>query len=511
MNGGGALHDIDPPGATMTLRRRTTPTAPAPRPPRGRAPEAAQLLLLARRFADCAPDAAHDLFADAFGLYGARHFGTAPDPAAADLAAVSWWHGPTVRQPAPRPRRGRRTAAAPAGPVRGGAGRHRKREASAQPATEQQATERRAAARLLLARPLVTADGPQAAALTLIHRHAQWLTERFAELLGYRLIVGAGFARLVKAELGPGADRPLLLDGTAGTPARYAALAVTLCAVLLGPDRWAPDQLAARSAELCAEGAIPVDGPELAAAVRQLTEWRVLVELPERWCGVDQELAAALAAACRPAQPEDPPVPRTTIPVAVRRRLAETPVLLVQELTALEREWLWESREREAELFADFLGLVAEIRAEGVALLDPAGELTDLRLPGPGPLAEAALVLVERLVEELRPAPEPAAPVGVPIAEALIDGILGDVADEWHPEEQGPELGEEAERRRAHLADRAAFRREVLGLLHRAGLIAPAPASAGGRGGWLLLAPAARYAEEFCGLPAGGTGRHSRR
>lgn len=65
--------------------------------------------------------------------------------------------------------------------------------------------------------------------------------------------------------------------------------------------------------------------------------------------------------------------------------------------------------------------------------------------------------------------------------------------------------GGDAERR-AHLSDRTAFRREVLELLHRLGLIAPDPAAAAGRGGWRLLAPAARYAAELGELPAGGTG-----
>ncbi|WP_277622388.1 DUF2397 family protein [Streptomyces sp. CB03238] len=38
-----------------------------------------------------------------------------------------------------------------------------------------------------------------------------------------------------------------------------------------------------------------------------------------------------------------------------------------------------------------------EIRAEGVALVDPADELTDLYLSGTGTVAQAALLLVERL------------------------------------------------------------------------------------------------------------------
>jgi hypothetical protein len=210
--------------------------------------------------------------------------------------------------------------------------------------------------------------------------------------------------------------------------------------------------------------------------------------------------------------------------VAVRRRLVETPALLLADLTPLEREWLWESRTAEAAMFADFLGLTAEIRCEGIALLDPAGELTDLRFPGPGPLAHVALLLVERLVDQLRPLPaEPAqptpqpAPFGVPIAEALIDGILGDLADEYDTEDHGHDQ-RAAHWRRAHLADRAAFRRELLDLLHAVRLIAPsaptAPAggeAGGARGGWTLLAPAARYAARLELGTEPSTGRHSRR
>ena len=204
------------------------------------------------------------------------------------------------------------------------------------------------------------------------------------------------------------------------------------------------------------------------------------------------------------------------VPVAVRRRLAETPVVLLAELTALEREWLWDALQREAETFAEFLGLTAEVRREGIALLDPAGELTDLRLPSAAAPAHAALLLVEHLVEQLRPLPESKAlPVetgavtGVPIPEALIDGTLGDVADEY---------GAAAGWCRDHLADRAAFRREVLELLHRMRLIAPLEPAArlagtqGPRGrtagGWMLLAPAARYAAQAELRPAPGTGRH---
>ncbi|WP_344447140.1 DUF2397 family protein, partial [Kitasatospora nipponensis] len=88
----------------------------------------AALLRLARRLARSGECAAHELFADAFGLFGARHFGVAPGQDTADRAEVSWWHGPTVRQPLvaalalarPRATRTRRRAGGPgAGPAGG--------------------------------------------------------------------------------------------------------------------------------------------------------------------------------------------------------------------------------------------------------------------------------------------------------------------------------------------------------------------------------------------------------
>ncbi|MFF7637601.1 DUF2398 family protein [Kitasatospora sp. NPDC008050] len=538
---------------------------------------------LARSFAAAAPDQAHDLFANTFGLYGARHVGTTPTPACADLAEASWWHGPTVRQQvatvlpggsSARARRGRRLAIAPAPAPSAVAGRHRKPEPPAGATLPQGAdsrraaalaAERRAAARMLLAHPLVTATGPHAQAFGLIRRHAGWLTGRFAELLGYPLTVTDSFARLRKAELGAGTLRRLTVHGYPCTPEQYAALTLLLAVLLDGPPRRPAAQLAAQVAQhgagapresdaagtaVAAAAAAAVAEPDAApvadadadavavgpeavgAAIALLTEWQVLApSIPgtaqapvAAWLSVNHELAAAVVAGCRPPRPQDPPAPRTTVPVAVRRRLVETPAVLLADLTPLEREWLWESRAAEAAMFADFLGLTAEIRCEGIALLDPAGELTDLRFPGPGPLAHVALLLVERLVEELRPLPEeeapPArqpAPAGVPIAEALIDGILGDLADEYDTEDHGHDP-RAAHWRRAHLADRAAFRRDLLDLLHAMGLIAPtAPSVPAGcepgaaRTGWTLLAPAARYAARLELGSEPSTGRHSRR
>ncbi|MFC8448078.1 DUF2398 family protein [Kitasatospora sp. NPDC057223] len=489
------------------------------------------LLRLAGWFAAAGDEGAHDLFAAAFGLYGARHFGarhtagaTGPD----GCEDVSWWHGPSVHAPAapagrearplPGLRRARRTgeAAAPDTAAGGRRGRHRRPEPAGAPAAPQEspaAAERRIAARLLLAHPLVTAAGPHGDGFPLIRRHRDWLTERFAALLGYRLVVGPWHARLCKAGLGPGGDRRLERPGTGTpfTPGEYAQLAVVLSVLVDAPEQLPLGQLVAA---VRAAAPVPAGHPEadLAAALAVLTEWQVLSATgsgldtldPTALLTVDRELARAVPAGppALAACAEDlvrraaDALPGTV----VRRRLAETPVVLLDDLTPEQRSWLLEHRHAEAETFAGFLGLDAEIRTEGVALLDPADELTDLVPAGAGTLARAALLLVEHLVEELRPLPGEPAAGAVPIPDALIDGALGDIADEY---------GLRAGWRRDYLADRTALRRDALDLLARMGLISRTP-----RGtyppGWLLRAPAARYAPEAELLPAPGTGRHSR-
>nr|BEK69581.1 hypothetical protein KPHV_68080 [Kitasatospora purpeofusca] len=524
------------------------------------------LLRLARWFAEAEPGTADDLCAASLGLYPARHFGApagpatgpatagpAADPSPADPSAagalavapstaeVSWWHGPTAHTPAPlrarepRPagglRRARRDAAALpvvlSGAKPGKPGRHRKPERSRGAGTVPQdrsaattAAERRIAARLLVAHPLVTASGPHADGFPLIRRHRDWLAERFDTLLGYRLVVGPWHARLHKAGLGPGATRRLEHPATGApfTPGGYAQLALALALLVDAPERLPLDGLlAAMDAARPGPGpaARPADRAELAMAFAVLVDWQVLGDLPAAALAdpaaagptvltVDRELARAVPVG-PPALADDATdlirrAAEAEPGTAVRRRLAETPAVLAADLPEEQRAWLREHGRTGPAALAEFLGLEAEQRAEGVALLDPAEELTDLALPGADTAAQAALLLVERLVEEVRPLPGETAGTDVPVPDALIDGVLGDIADEY---------GLPAGWRRDYLADRTALRRDALDLLHRMGLITPAP-----RGtrppGWLLRAPAARYAPAPDLLPAPGTGRHSR-
>ncbi len=66
------------------------------------------LLRLAAWFDAAEPEEAHDLAVAAFGLYGARHLGVAPDPDRSVPAYVSWWTGPVVDVPVALRERGSR-------------------------------------------------------------------------------------------------------------------------------------------------------------------------------------------------------------------------------------------------------------------------------------------------------------------------------------------------------------------------------------------------------------------
>ncbi len=411
------------------------------------------------------------------------------------------------------------------------------------------AAERRTAARLLLAHPLVTSTGPHSDTFPLIRRHADWLAQRFQQVFGYRLLVEASYARLFKAGLGPDSghrlERPS--TGTPFSPRAYAYLALALSVLVTAPEQLLLSQLVAdlRSAAVDAGIEIADTGRQaerrtLAAALRQLVDWGVLVEteghvaaVAEERAGealltVDREIARAVVAGPL-AQSRDGAdlVRRAADPgfggprTYVRRRLVETPVVHLDDLTDAEREWLRTRQRREAQAFSELLGLEAEIRAEGIALVDTEDELTDLHLPGTGTVAQAALLLVERLVDRLRPE-DPGHPavggrlvIGVPVPAGLLPDLLDELIEEY---------GRRTNWQRGHLEDREGFLAAVLDLLVRMRLMGPAgPVRADGHGlpegyeqtvadgrsvtdvsqargqdrpdgGWILLAAAARYA-----------------
>ncbi|MYT96157.1 MULTISPECIES: TIGR02678 family protein [unclassified Streptomyces] len=420
------------------------------------------------------------------------------------------------------------------------------------------AAERRTAARLLLAHPLVASDGPHADLFPLIRRHADWLGKRFQQVLGYRLLVDSSYARLFKAGLGAGSGHRLERStGTPFTPHTYACLALALSVLVTAPEQMLLSHLVADIRAASADAGIELEGTgraagkrTLVAALRQLVDWGVLIETEgqvaalahetsgEALITIDRELARVVVAgplsqardgADLVRRAADPGFggPRTY----VRRMLVETPVVHLDELTDSERDWLRTRQRREAQAFSELLGLEMEIRAEGVALVDPEEELTDLHLPGTGTIAQAALLLAERLVERLRPQ-EPGHPatggtlvIGVAAPDGLVDEVLAGLVAEY---------GQRSNWQRGYLEDLPSLREAVLDLLVRMRLMARAGRlRAEGEGlpegyvdealegrtvtdvrgarpsgeGWVLLAAAARYATQITVRPATSVGK----
>lgn len=90
---------------------------------------------------------------------------------------------------------------------------------------------------------------------------------------------------------------------------------------------------------------------------------------------------------------------------ALTRRLLDDPVVYLDELSEAERAYLARQRTTLLRRLEEATGLVAEVRAEGIALVDPTGDATDLGMPEDGTDGHATLLLAEHLVGRDRPVP----------------------------------------------------------------------------------------------------------
>lgn len=375
-----------------------------------------------------------------------------------------------------------------------------------------------AAARLLLAHPLVVAHGPLADGLRLVRRHESHLREQFSQILGYQLVVEAGFARLYKAGLG-NASRSALRPGKATplSPQAYARLTLIVAVLLTSREQVLLSALVQELRIAAAETGIEVadtiaERRAIVAALRVLVEWGVLVEDEGNVAGyADSDAYEVLLTIRRevvrhlvigPLRASGTPAEFISAASAaggggprhsVRRKLVETPVVYRDELTEEDANWLRQYQRREEDVLGDFLGASLEIRAEGVALFHP--ELSDKDFPGQGTVPQAALLVVAELVRRLRPASVPNARevlvVGIPIPDGLIEQVVAEQI-ERHRRRWG----------RMWVDDPELLTHEICQLLLEMRLLARADANysetrgSSREAGWVLLAAASRYAAQ---------------
>lgn len=313
---------------------------------------------------------------------------------------------------------------------------------------EEERAQRRAALRALLARPLLTAER-DAEALVLVRRHLTELRSWLTRETGWRLLVDAGAARLFKTASDP-RDGTHPARGKAGEPygrRRYVLLCLAL-AMLERAD--AQTTLGRLAEEVLAAAAEPeldfvftldsrAERADLVAVVRMLLDWGVLRRVAgdeEAYLSATGDvlydvrrpvLAALLTGTRGPSTItadsfEERLAELIAEPVAdtddlrnqalrrgLTRKLLEDPVIYYTDLDEAERAYLASQRHAVVRRIEEATGLVAEVRAEGIAMVDPDDELTDVRMPEQRTDGHVTLLVAEHLatrgevpLEELR-------------------------------------------------------------------------------------------------------------
>ena len=305
------------------------------------------------------------------------------------------------------------------------------------PAEEQ--AQRRAALRALLAKPLLVAE-TDGEALVLVRRHLTDLRDWLNRETGWRLVADSETARLFKTAT-------TLSD--ASHPARghnkeqfgrrrYVTLCLALSALARADAQTTLGSLAddvltaAAEPELAATGFTltldsRADRSDLVAAVRLLLGWGVL----SRVAGDEDAFLAAgtdvlydvrrpvlgvlLSGIRGPSTVTTGTFPErladlTAEPVAesdelrnqalrrrLTRRLLDDPVVYYDELDEDERAYLLSQRHAITRRIAEASGLIPEMRAEGIAMVDPEDELTDVRMPEQRTDGHVTLLVAEYL------------------------------------------------------------------------------------------------------------------
>jgi uncharacterized protein (TIGR02678 family) len=303
---------------------------------------------------------------------------------------------------------------------------------------EEQA-QRRAALRALLARPLLVAD-TDAEDLVGVRRHLAWLRDWLSRETGWRLIADSETARLFKTAT-DGADSSRPARGHNREPfsrRRYVTLCLALSALARADAQTTLGSLAddvltaAAEPELAAAGFVltldsRADRSDLVAVVRLLLGWGVLsrvagdedaylsagtdvlydVRRPVLGAllsgsrgpstvtaGTFGERLAALAA--EPVAESDD-LRNQALRRRLTRRLLDDPVVYYDELDDDERTYLFSQRHAITRRIAEATGLVPEMRAEGIAMVDPYDELTDVRMPEQRTDGHVTLLVAEYL------------------------------------------------------------------------------------------------------------------
>jgi uncharacterized protein (TIGR02678 family) len=325
----------------------------------------------------------------------------------------------------------------------------------------QLAEQRRRAARLLLRQPLLTSRADRQK-FSEVRKHAGWLAEWFGREAGWRVQADHSVARLRKIPASHAdGSRPAQPGKQPFSRRRYVLACLALATLERAESQVTLGWLAERIVRLAREDDLAAAGvtfslqtrderSDLVAVARLLLEVGVLARVAgdeqafvndtgDALYDVDRDVLSVLLIARRGPSTVDAattaerlaaltqePSPATedgrnrAIRHSLTRRLLDDPVLYYDDLSEEERAYLDRQRGLLLRRLTEATGLVAEARGEGIALLDPTGEATDLGMPEEGTDGHATLLLAEFLAQRLRAGRADPVP-----AQSLVEHMAG--------------------------------------------------------------------------------------
>ena len=310
--------------------------------------------------------------------------------------------------------------------------------------------ERRRALRALLARPLL---GSEHAAFILIRRHVDWLREWFGRETGWPLLVDSEYARLVKRPADTkDSSRPARVDFKTSNPAfsrrRYCLLCLALATLERGEQQTTLGRLGESLVAAATEPSLIATGirfeltqreerRDLVAVVRLLLNLKVLKrvagdedafvsETGDVLYDVNRQVMANLLVTTRGPSlvamtetagnsldeyiaaigesfiAETVDARNQALRQRLTRRLLDDPLVYWQDLSEDELNYLGRQRGAITRRIEEATGLIAEIRAEGMAMVDMGSDLSDVKLPTEGTEGHATLLLAEYLAQQIQ-------------------------------------------------------------------------------------------------------------
>ncbi len=308
--------------------------------------------------------------------------------------------------------------------------------------------EQQRALRALLARPMLPHTDP---AYPLVRKHADTLRQWLNRETGWALIVEDDFARLSKRIANHrDTTRPARLSKPAGAPPfsrrRYALTCLALAELERGATQITLGRLGEAIRQGAADPTLKTQGlqfaleerserRDLVAVVRLLLELGVLSRvtgdedsfvhaqqdvlydvnrrllssllvvsrgpsLLENELGQAPELSQRIAAITETFVPDTADARNTALRRNLTARLLDDPLLYWDELSEEELAYLTSQRPHIARRIREATGLIDEVRAEGMAMVDPTRELSDERLPSEGTEGHATLLLADYLAAQ---------------------------------------------------------------------------------------------------------------